>query len=61
METLVKGDGAYDYNRRKTSDLIGKGGFSYVFKAIRKHDQQIFAIKISKEELIYLEPNQIQD
>jgi serine/threonine protein kinase len=61
MEALVKGDGAYDYNRRKTADLIGKGGFSYVFKAIRKHDQQIFAIKISKEELIYLEPNQIQD
>ena len=60
-QPLLKGDGAYDYNRKKTADLIGKGGFGYVFRAIRKHDQQIFAIKISRDELIYLDPNEIQD
>ena len=60
-KTQLKGDGAYDYNRKKTADFIAKGGFGYVFRAIRKHDQQIFAIKISKEELIYLDPNEIQD
>jgi serine/threonine protein kinase len=57
----LKGDGAYDFNRKRSADFIAKGGFGYVFKAIRKHDQQIFAIKISKEELIYLDPNEIQD
>ena len=31
------------------------GGFAYVFKAIRKHDQQVFAIKRSREELDLLE------
>ena len=60
-QPLLKGDGAYDYNRKKTADFIAKGGFGYVFRAIRKHDHQIFAIKISKEELIYLDPNEIQD
>jgi hypothetical protein len=55
----LKGEEAYDYNRKKTADIIGRGGFSYVFRAIRKHDQQIFAIKISKEELMYLDPLEI--
>jgi hypothetical protein len=55
----LKGEGAYDYNRKKTDDLIGRGGFGYVFRAIRKHDQQIFAIKISRDELIYLKPDEI--
>ena len=32
----LKGEGAYDYNRKKTVDLIGRGGFGYVFRAIRK-------------------------
>jgi hypothetical protein len=45
----LKGEGAYDYNPRKKDDLIGSGGFGNVFRAIRKHDQQIFAIKISKD------------
>jgi serine/threonine protein kinase len=27
------------------------GGFAHVFKAIRKHDQQEFAIKRSRDEL----------
>ena len=47
----LKGEGAYDFNPRKKDDLIGSGGFGYVFRAIRKHDQQIFAIKISKDYL----------
>ena len=54
----LKGEGAYDYNTRKKDDLIGRGGFGYVFKAIRKHDQQIFAIKISKDPLFYLNDNE---
>jgi len=57
----LKGKGAYDYDRKRSADFIAKGGFGYVFKAIRKHVQQIFAIKISKEELMYLNPNEKQD
>ena len=44
----LKGDGAYDYDQTKSENLLGRGGFSNVLKAIRIHDQQIFAIKISK-------------
>ena len=54
-QPLLKGEGAYDYNRKKAADRIGRGGYSNVFRAIRKHDQQIFAIKISKAELIDLD------
>jgi hypothetical protein len=50
-----KGEGAYDYNPRKKDDLIGSGAFGNVFRAIRKHDQKILAIKISKDYLSLLD------
>ena len=31
------------------------GGFAHVFRAVRKHDQQIFALKRSKDALDFLE------
>jgi hypothetical protein len=31
------------------------GGFAYVFRAIRKHDQQVFAIKRSKDAVELLD------
>jgi eukaryotic-like serine/threonine-protein kinase len=34
----LKGKEAYDYDRKRAADFIAKGGFGYVFKAIRKHD-----------------------
>ncbi len=54
----LKGNGAYDYNPRKSDDFIAKGGFGYVFRAIRMHDQQIFAIKISKDYIYLLNDNE---
>jgi serine/threonine protein kinase len=42
-----EGKDAYFYKTNKDS-LIGIGGFGHVFRAIRKHDQQIFALKMSK-------------
>jgi len=57
----LKGQEAYDYDRKRSADFIAKGGYGYVFKTIRKHDEQIFAIKISKEEMRYLNPDEKQD
>ena len=57
----LRGQEAYDYDRKRSADFIAKGGYGYVFKTIRKHDEQIFAIKISRDELIYLKPEEIQD
>ena len=31
------------------------GGFAQVFRAVRKHDQQVFAIKRSKDEINLLD------
>jgi serine/threonine protein kinase len=31
------------------------GGFAHVFRAVRKHDQHIFALKRSKDALDFLE------
>jgi serine/threonine-protein kinase len=46
---------------RKTDEVIGKGGFGVVFKAIRKHDQKLFAIKISIVQLFLLDEKEKQD
>jgi hypothetical protein len=35
--------------------LIGMGGFAKVFRANRKHDLQVFAIKRSKESVEILD------
>ena len=43
------GPNAYYYNDRSTDHLIGRGGFGYVFRAIRNYDQQTFAIKVAKD------------
>ena len=57
----VKGDGAYDYNTKSEDDFINKGYFGFVFRCIRVHDQQKFAIKISKNPLFMLDENEKQD
>ena len=31
------------------------GGFAHVFRAVRKHDQQVFALKRSKDAVEFLE------
>ena len=49
-----EGNDAYFFKTNK-DNLIGIGGFGHVFRAIRKHDQQIFALKRSKDELDFLE------
>jgi serine/threonine protein kinase len=41
-----EGNEAYSFKPNK-DHLIGMGGFAYVFRAVRKHDQQVFAIKRS--------------
>jgi serine/threonine protein kinase len=41
-----EGSEAYSFKPSK-DHLIGMGGFGYVFRAVRKHDQQVFAIKRS--------------
>ena len=43
----LKGDGAYDYNPKSKADFINRGSFGLVFRCIRAHDQQKFAIKRS--------------
>jgi serine/threonine protein kinase len=52
---------AYDYNPKKRDDFINKGNFGFVFRCIRIHDQQIFAIKISKNPLFMLGDDEQQD
>jgi hypothetical protein len=42
----MKGDDAYSF-RVHRNNLIGKGGFAHVFKAIRREDKQEFALKRS--------------
>ena len=62
-QTPLSGNGAYAYDQTKTENLIGRGEYGKVFKAIRIHDQQIFAIKISKMQIseVYLDEDEIQD
>jgi serine/threonine protein kinase len=57
----LKGDGAYDYNSKSIDDYINKGNFGSVFRCIRVHDLQIFAIKISKYPLFMLGDDEKQD
>jgi serine/threonine protein kinase len=49
------GKDAYDYSIFRKEDLIGKGGFGYIFKGTRKHDLKPVAIKILKEESYMLD------
>ena len=57
----LKGDGAYDFNPNSQDDFINKGNFGYVFRCIRGHDLEKFAIKISKNKLFMLGENEKQD
>ncbi len=54
-----EGNDAYSYKPNK-DHLIGKGGFAYVFRAVRKHDQIELAIKRSKESLEILDEREQQ-
>ena len=49
-----EGSDAYSFKPNK-DHLIGMGGFGYVFRAIRKYDQQVFAIKRSKDAVDLLD------
>ena len=49
-----EGNDAYSFKTNK-DHLIGIGGFAYVFRAIRKHDQQVLAIKRSRDQLDLLD------
>jgi hypothetical protein len=44
----LKGDGAYEY---KTKNIVGSDYDFNHFRATRKHDQQIFGIKVSKKKV----------
>ena len=57
----LKGDGAYDYNEKSTADFINKGSFGMVFRCIRVHDQQKFAIKILKDPLYTLSEDELHN
>ena len=50
---------AYSFKPNK-DHLIGMGGFAHVFRAIRKHDQQIFAIKRSMTPVDFLDEKEQQ-
>ena len=54
-----QGSDAYLFKTDK-AHLIGAGGFAQVFRAMRKHDQQVFAIKRSMSSVELLEPRQSQ-
>jgi len=54
-----EGSGAYSFKQNK-DHLIGMGGFAHVFRAIRKHDQQVFAIKRSKDAIDFLDEREQQ-
>ena len=41
------GKDAYEYDDNSTDHLIGRGAFSLVYKATRKLDNHIVAIKVS--------------
>jgi hypothetical protein len=41
------GPNAYDYNDNRAADLIGRGGFGIIFRAVRNYDKQTFAIKVA--------------
>jgi serine/threonine protein kinase len=62
-QSPLNGNGAYAYDQTKTENLIGRGEYGIVLKAIRIHDQQIFAIKISKKQIsgMYLDEDEKQD
>ena len=49
-----EGSEAYFFKQNK-DHLIGTGGFAHVFSAVRKHDQQLFAIKRSMINIDLLE------
>jgi hypothetical protein len=44
----MTGKEAYSFELKK-ENLIGEGGFARVFKAKRKYDQQVVAIKRSRD------------
>ena len=50
QKEVTKGPNAYDYNDNSADQLIGRGGFGYVFRALRKFDNKMFAIKVAKEK-----------
>ena len=54
-----EGIDAYSFKPNK-DNLLGMGGFAHVFRAIRKHDQQVFAIKRSKDAIDFLDERQQQ-
>ena len=49
-----QGEEAYFFKPNKDHQ-IGMGGFAHVFRAVRKHDQQLFAIKRSRDPLDLLD------
>ena len=53
------GKDAYLFKTDK-DHLIGSGGFAQVFRAIRQHDQQVFAIKRSMSSVELLDERQRQ-
>jgi serine/threonine protein kinase len=57
----MTGSDAYEYNVTDPKQLIGKGAYGYVFRAIRKRDQENFAIKVSKDTLALLSERERQD
>jgi serine/threonine protein kinase len=54
-----EGSEAYSFKPNK-DHLIGMGGFAHVFRAVRKHDQQMFAIKRSMTPVDFLEEKEQQ-
>jgi serine/threonine protein kinase len=54
-----EGSEAYSYKPNK-DHLIGKGGFAHIFRATRKHDQKVFAIKRSMTPVELLDEKEHQ-
>ena len=50
----MTGKEAYSFELKK-ENLIGEGGFARVFKAKRKYDQQVVAIKRSRDQVEFLD------